>query len=342
MPSSLTTAIQFSVDCLQAACGMAARWEARGPVGSDAKPDGSRVTEIDYAVQAYVGRQLASCLPNDVLVAEEGVSLLKKNPLALERALSCLSTLVPEAEERSVIEWLGRGEGMPGSRHWLLDPVDSTNGLLAGGLYCLNLALVENGRVEMAVIGLPKPFVPWFPAPNVTSGYLYLAVRGAGSWWAPLDESIPFMRLQVSNQTDVAKAVRLRSLARTDPRQTKKDARRRAKVSKAFGEEGGHIRAPAPIRYPLLAVGQADLYIHLDSSAGRRGRKAPKGMKAWDHAAGSLLVEEAGGRVTDLAGRPLDFSTGRILSNNRGLLASNGQVHPAALELLRRIGEGKG
>jgi 3'(2'), 5'-bisphosphate nucleotidase len=51
----------------------------------------------------------------------------------------------------------------------------------------------------------------------------------------------------------------------------------------------------------------------------------------WDCAAGSILIEEAGGRVTDVVGRTLDFTTGRRLLRNEGLLASNGLLHDAAL-----------
>jgi 3'(2'), 5'-bisphosphate nucleotidase len=59
--------------------------------------------------------------------------------------------------------------------------------------------------------------------------------------------------------------------------------------------------------------------------------------KIWDQAAGSLLVEEAGGRVSDLSGKPLDFAAGRQLLNNQGLLASNAHLHQAALEALGTI-----
>ena len=57
----------------------------------------------------------------------------------------------------------------------------------------------------------------------------------------------------------------------------------------------------------------------------------------WDQAAGALLVEEAGGRVTDLEGRPLDFGVGRRLDRNFGVLATNGRLHDAALATLRRV-----
>ena len=49
------------------------------------------------------------------------------------------------------------------------------------------------------------------------------------------------------------------------------------------------------------------------------------------------MVEEAGGKVTDLAGRPLDFSAGSTLANNRGVMASNGPLHDAALNALATV-----
>ena len=56
----------------------------------------------------------------------------------------------------------------------------------------------------------------------------------------------------------------------------------------------------------------------------------------WDQAAGALLVEEAGGRVTDLSGRPLDFTAGPRLLRNDGVLVSNGRLHRAALDAIQR------
>jgi 3'(2'), 5'-bisphosphate nucleotidase len=49
-------------------------------------------------------------------------------------------------------------------------------------------------------------------------------------------------------------------------------------------------------------------------------------------------VQEAGGTITDLDGKPLDFTAGRSLHNNRGILASNSLLHPAALQALRAVG----
>ena len=57
----------------------------------------------------------------------------------------------------------------------------------------------------------------------------------------------------------------------------------------------------------------------------------------WDQAAGSIVITEAGGRVSDLDGRPLDFSHGRTLKRNRGILATNGHLHEAVLSALREL-----
>lgn len=55
-----------------------------------------------------------------------------------------------------------------------------------------------------------------------------------------------------------------------------------------------------------------------------------------DHAAGCLIVEEAGGTVTDFQGKPLDFSVGRTLSKNRGVLASSKLLHPQVLKAVQQ------
>lgn len=49
------------------------------------------------------------------------------------------------------------------------------------------------------------------------------------------------------------------------------------------------------------------------------------------------MVEEAGGMVTDLRGRPLDFSLGRTLRENRGVIVTNGRIHEHVLEACRAV-----
>jgi len=80
----------------------------------------------------------------------------------------------------------------------------------------------------------------------------------------------------------------------------------------------------------VVARGEGEIYL--------RPRSRPDYREnIWDHAAGVVVLEEAGGRVTDLDGRDLDFTRGRKLVDNRGVLATNGHVHEAVLESLRRV-----
>jgi 3'(2'), 5'-bisphosphate nucleotidase len=93
------------------------------------------------------------------------------------------------------------------------------------------------------------------------------------------------------------------------------------------------VRMDSQAKYAVLAAGKGDLMLRLLSPAKPNYRE-----KIWDQAAGSLVVEEAGGRITDLCGERLDFTVGRTLDNNRGILASNGHLHLAALEALKSLG----
>ncbi len=83
-------------------------------------------------------------------------------------------------------------------------------------------------------------------------------------------------------------------------------------------------------KYAVLAAGEGDVLLRLISPSRPDYRE-----KIWDQAAGSIVIEEAGGRITDLDGKPLDFSHGRTLAKNRGILATNGHLHDAVLARLR-------
>ncbi len=67
-------------------------------------------------------------------------------------------------------------------------------------------------------------------------------------------------------------------------------------------------------KYAAIARGDAEIFMKFAHGGYRE--------KVWDHAAGILLVEEAGGVVTDAGGKPLDFSRGRFLDGlDRGIIA---------------------
>jgi 3'(2'), 5'-bisphosphate nucleotidase len=82
-------------------------------------------------------------------------------------------------------------------------------------------------------------------------------------------------------------------------------------------------------KYGILARGEVTLYLRVPSPA-EPGYKE----KIWDHAAGAIIAEEAGGRVTDILGRPLDFSSGIKMEKNHGILVTNGMLHDIVLKAL--------
>ena len=84
---------------------------------------------------------------------------------------------------------------------------------------------------------------------------------------------------------------------------------RAAAAADALGFGGEPIRLDGQTKYCVVARGEAQLFTRLP----RRGYRE----RIWDHAAGALLVEEAGGRVSDLNGDALDFSEGAMCHSGR-------------------------
>jgi 3'(2'), 5'-bisphosphate nucleotidase len=85
-------------------------------------------------------------------------------------------------------------------------------------------------------------------------------------------------------------------------------------------------------KYAVVARGDAAIYLRLPT-------RQSYVETIWDHAAGSIIVQEAGGKVTDMAGEPLDFSLGRRLSNNRGIVVTNGELHDLVLGAVQQVFE---
>jgi 3'(2'), 5'-bisphosphate nucleotidase len=156
------------------------------------------------------------------------------------------------------------------------------------------------------------------------AGLLVLALRGQGTWVTSLTQPGDFRQLHASDRSEMQNARLLRSF---EAGHTNLD--QIAEFARAAGIQTQPVRMDSQAKYALLAAGIGDLLLRLLSPA-----KPDYREKIWDQAAGSLVVQQAGGTITDLDGKPLDFSTGRTLANNRGVLASNSLLHPAALEVL--------
>jgi 3'(2'), 5'-bisphosphate nucleotidase len=292
------------------------------------KSDHSPVTVADFASQAVVARMLQEKFAEDPLVAEEDSTSLRTPDQegTLRAVTGYVSTLYPEAKPERVCEWIDLGSGEPSSRFWVLDPIDGTKGFLRGDQYAVALALVEDGKVVLGALGCPN--LSREMEPDVGGvGAVAIAVRGQGAWATGMEDD-SFTELRVSERSDTLHARVLRSFAAEHTDTDKID-----QLIASLGTLYPPILMDSAAKYAILTAGGGDLLFRLISP-----QKPDYVESIWDQAAGTILVTEAGGRVSDLTGRDLDFSRGRQLHGNVGVLASNGLLHEAALEALRAVG----
>jgi len=319
--------VQFAMDAVRAA-GVLAREIQRDMVTPAlTKDDKSPVTVADYAVQAVVGSLIERAFPADPLVGEEDASDLRQDSAkdTLDGVVNFVSRAVSYATAGTVIEYVDRGGGEPAQRFWTLDPIDGTKGFLRHDQYAVALALIENGQVKLGVLGCPNLTDGFAPDPD-GPGTLCVALRGHGAFVTTLTKESDLRPLQVSGIEDGRAARVLRSYEAGHTNVDELDD-----VLAIMGNEAEPVRMDSQAKYSVLAAGKGDLLFRLLSPS-----RPDYEEKIWDQAAGSIVVEEAGGKITDLSGRPLDFGRGKTLANNRGVLASNSHLHDAALEALKQ------
>lgn len=303
------------------------------------KKDKSPVTVGDLAVQTLIAARLEALCPEIPLIAEESADLLvtEEGKLFLEIIVKYVGKYLPEITPEKVVKWIARGKnddslkGAP--TFWTLDPIDGTKGFLRKEQYATALALVESGTVALGFLGLPN--LTWLPetrtfteqgTEGLTRGSVLYAKRGAGTWIAPL-ASNAFERLHVSDHADPKDASVLRSVEAGHTNLSQMDV-----LCEKIGVTGV-VAMDSQAKYAVLASGGSDLLFRLISAKMPDYRE-----KIWDQAAGAIVVEEAGGRITDLDGLALDFSQGATLSRNRGICASNGLLHELAVQSIEAIG----
>ncbi|MGH7314417.1 MAG: inositol monophosphatase family protein [Candidatus Rokuibacteriota bacterium] len=179
-------------------------------------------------------------------------------------------------------------------RRWIVDPLDGTTNYAHGvPIFAVSIALEAAGRVVVGVVYDPN------------QDELFVAERGGGAFLG--DE-----RLVVSSAAVLDESL----LATGFPYNIRETADTNLAEYAAFSLRARAVRrlGSAVLYLAWLAAGRFDGYWEL--------RLGP-----WDVAAGSLLVEEAGGRVTDLRGGRLDLDTPAVV-------ASNGRIHEAMLDVL--------
>jgi 3'(2'), 5'-bisphosphate nucleotidase len=322
---------KFALHAVHLAASLAAKIQGEMVSKTLTKDDRSPVTVADFAAQAVIGYLLEQSFAGELLVGEEQSEVLRspEERDTLEQVAGFVSQVVPGATPEGVCEFIDRGGDEPGRNYWTLDPIDGTKGFLRWAQYATALAYVKDGEVQLGVLGCPN-ISPDLRETSPGEGSLLIARRGGGSWMAGLgdfDKPDRFSRLNVSKRRDPEDARLLRSFESDHTNTDQIDA-----FQEELGGKADPVRMDSQVKYALLASGEGEIYLRL-LSPGRMDYKE----KIWDQAAGSIIVEEAGGMVTDLDGAALDFSRGRTLKGNRGICASNGFLHKRALEAIRAV-----
>ncbi len=325
MASKWESELKIALDAVRAASRICRDVQSKIAADVFEKEDRSPVTVADFASQAAICRLIGDAFKSDPIIGEEESGTLRRaeNGPFLDRVLEELRAIGVEATGEQACDWIDRGcEKKYAPRFWTLDPIDGTKGFLRQEQYAVSLALVIDGRIEVALLGCPNLSVD----SSGTPGAVFYAVRGGGSWVVPLDDTSAVPKpVHCSHLADPVEA-RFCESVETSHTSTSLSSR----VAQALGIHREPLRMDSQAKYAIVARGDAEIYMRLPAKYGYK-------EKIWDHAGGVLVVEEAGGLVSDVEGRPLEFHHGYELLNNRGIIAANRELHPKVIADLDEI-----
>lgn len=298
------------------------------------KDDRSPVTVADFAVQAMIAMALRDAFGEVAMVGEESAGVLRSDEQSQVRqaVVDAVSTCRPGVTEDEVLDAIDLG-GHDGAAeaYWTLDPIDGTKGFIRGQQYAIALGRIEDGRVVLGVMGCPnlpldrsKGFEQADP-----QGAIYTAIAGQGAWeYSPSSADAHATRIHAATEMPAAG---MRVCESVEKEHTKQSDTQR--IVDLLGGAGEPVRLDSQCKYAVVARGQADAYLRMPTSH-------EYVEKIWDHAAGSLIATESGAIVTDITGNELDFSHGKRLEANRGVICAAEHLHERIINAIEELGIG--
>jgi HAL2 family 3'(2'),5'-bisphosphate nucleotidase len=328
LPFSHSPAITIAIQAVRKACRITTKLqENMDTIATLTKDDKSPVTVGDFACQAVVLQHLQQHLTDDdskMFLAEERSSNL--TPELTEQILQAISETTTIEDEETLRDCIDLGQSFldssthPPSTFWCLDPIDGTKGFLRREQYCIALGLLEDGMPTIGIVACPN--LP-LDEDEGTIGCIFVACRGQGCYQLDLGGKTPPKRIGTGyNSFPPPPASEARFCVGVeqrfgDPAGTAKVMAKQ--LHGALDEDADDIihaiRVDSQAKYGMVARGDAEFYVRLP--------RLDYQEWIWDVAPGVLVLEEAGGRVTDANGLALDFSSGAQLSANYGVLGAS-------------------
>ncbi|GAB4308263.1 MAG: 3'(2'),5'-bisphosphate nucleotidase [Promethearchaeota archaeon] len=286
------------------------------------KADRTPVTWADLAAQALVLDMLGTAFPDDAVVAEEDATFLDRAAegalrrcyadLGLDLRGDLASLLRYRGPDRSGGRGSGAGtggSGGSGTRVWTLDPIDGTKGFRERGTYAVGTCLLVDHVPRVAAISVPR----YDGVEHAT----FVAEAGGGTLSSIGGRG--FDPVRVSEREELRGAVLGRSVHHD------------TSLTDEFCERAGILRTEGMAgmgKFCKLADGSYDLIFH--------PLRSPR-QASWDWAPGTLVLEEAGGLITDFLGQPPRFFEDSCRFGTPGFVASNGLLHAPSLELVSQL-----
>lgn len=189
-------------------------------------------------------------------------------------------------------------------RVWITDPIDGTWGFIKrDGDFAVQIGLAIDGEPVVGVVHLPA------------NDRLYFASKGAGAFLVKdAGEPLP---LHVSSNTNFSEM----NLAVSRDHRSPKISR----IVRDFGLKSEIQRGSVGLKVGLVAEALCDVYIHL----------SPR-TKFWDTCAPQIILEEAGGVLSDLFGERMRYDIADV-QNHGGIVATNGAAHDSIVSRLRPL-----
>ncbi|OAL48707.1 carbohydrate phosphatase [Pyrenochaeta sp. DS3sAY3a] len=345
----------------------------KNDVSAETKADDSPVTIADFAAQAILISVLHAVYPEDAFLGEESADALRSNEALASRvwhlvqqakdAAAALASQKSDMQhERNLdaelplafpackedmfelIDCGGKGEVTGRGRVWVMDPVDGTATFMRGQQYAVCLCLLVDGEEKVGVIGCPnlafdvdstlgQTRIHEDHVDDAGNGVVLSAVKGQGTFVRKMSESglgeprlvdlRPLAPKPLSQLNFVEATIGKTSLSQTEHHA----------VATSLGTSWpGTVVWSQQMKYIALTLGATDVMLRIPKTRDRF-------TCVWDHAGGHLLFIEAGGKVLDFDGRPIDFAQGRLIRGERnwGMVAALPAVYEQVAQAVGQV-----